>query len=386
MEHIWRMYSTMKKWLLPLVFLCLFSSALAAAKMTEVSLRYGRQENTIRIVLEGQDELIRNANTITSLSSVRIDFPEAVEIKKQKDFLFETVQKDRFFVINLRDVVDIKTYKLSSPPRIVIDLKSAPKPVKEPLKEPLKELGVKPNIKAPLETQPPAQKSQKDPLPTDAAKAPVPAGQTAPQKPQQPGQTPAASSAPEKTRRLKLLVIDPGHGGYDQGIVLQDTREKDLSLALAKDLNTVLAKKGLTVFLTRKTDQPLSLQERTNFASSKKPDLFISLHASKEDRWNIYTATADEPGTDTAVKMYSSTSKQGKYLEKSRAIAKVLATAIRKEFRGTVALRELALPLLTSLDAPAVIIEYPLAGNSSYDQKMRERVIKTLLSGVTAYE
>jgi hypothetical protein len=84
--------------------------------------------------------------------------------------------------------------------------------------------------------------------------------------------------------------------------------------------------------------------------------------------------------------MYSSTSKQGKYLEKSRAIAKILATSIRKEFKGTVTLRELALPLLTSLDAPAVIIEYPLSETGVYDQKMKERVIKALLNGVVSYE
>ncbi|MGC2063504.1 MAG: N-acetylmuramoyl-L-alanine amidase [Thermodesulfovibrionales bacterium] len=366
----------MKKRILPpLVFLFLFIGAVSAEKAGEVTIRYGKQENAVRIVLDAQDELIKNANTITSLTSVRVDFPSAVQIRKPKDFLYETVQKDRFLVINLRDVVDIKTYKLTAPSRIVIDLRTASKP----------------DTKSPQEMQQSAQKGQKELVAPDAAsKVQAPAGQTVQQKQQPASQTQAAAPAPvsalEKSRRLKLLVIDPGHGGYDQGIAVQETREKDLSLALAKDLSAVLAKKGLTVFLTRKTDQPLSLQERISFASSKKPDLLISLHASASNRWSVYTSTADEPNTDTAVRMYSMTSKQGKHLEKSKTIAKVLATAVQKEFRGTVALRELSLPLLASLDAPAVIIEYPLAGNSTYDQKMRERIVKTLLSGVIAYE
>lgn len=316
-----------KRILLHFVFLFLLIGPLFAEKAGEVILRYGKQENAVRIVLEAQDELIKNANTITSLTSVRIDFPSPVEIRKQKDFLFETVHKDRFFVINLRDVVDIRTYKLTSPSRIVIDLKTASKP----------------DTSKPQEMQQSVQKGQKEQVTPDASRTPTTAGQTTQQRQQQPaGQAPGASSAPalaqtsapEKPRRLKLLVIDPGHGGYDQGIALKELKEKDLSLALAKDLGAVLAKKGLTVFLTRKTDQPLSLQERISFASSKKPDLFISLHASVTDKWAVYTSTADEPNADTAVRMYSATSKQGRHLEKSKAIAKVLATAVQKEFRG----------------------------------------------------
>lgn len=363
----------MKKWFLSAVLLCLCLGTLAAAKTAEVGLRFGRQDNAVRIVFEGPDELIKNANTITSLSSVRIDFPLAVEIKKQKDFLFETVQKDRFLVINLKEVVDIKTYKLTAPARIVIDLKTAPRLQKEST--------VKPDAK-PAQEMPPPQKGQKEQPPQETPKPPAPSAQQKPQSP--PG--PAAAPVAEKARRIKLLVLDPGHGGYDQGVTQQETREKDLSLALAKDLSAALAKKGITVFLTRKTDQPLSLQERSVFASSKKPDLVLSLHATAAERWAVYTAAADEAATDTAVRMYSAASKQGKHLEKSRAAAKVLATAVRKEFKGTVVLRELALPLLTSSDAPAVLLEYPLTAGSAYDQKMRERVIKTLLNGVTAYE
>jgi len=366
----------MKKWfLIPLAFLLLFVGSLSAENAAEVILRYGKQENAVRIVLEAQDELIKNANTITSVTRVRIDFPSAVQIRKQTDFPYETVHKDRFFVINLRDVADIRTYKLTSPSRIVIDLRTVSKSptVLKP--------DTKPDARSPQEGPQPAQKNAKDPVATDISKTPA---TQAPQQKQQ--QTTAPPPAPEKTKRLKLLVIDPGHGGYDQGIARQEAREKDISLALAKDLSTVFAKKGLTVFLTRKTDQPLSLQERISFASAKKPDLFISLHASATDKWALYTSTADEPNTDTAVRMYSATSKQGRYLEKSRTIAKMLGTAIRKEFKGTVVLRELPLPLLTSLDAPSVIIEYPLTGNSTYDQKMRDRMTRTLLSGVTAYE
>lgn len=362
-----------KRLLMPCTVLLLFIGSVSAEIAAEVSLRYGRQENAVRIVLEARDELIRNASTITSLTSVRIDFPAAVQIRKPTDFPYETVLKDRFFAISLRDVVDIKTYKLTTPSRIVIDLKTAPKP----------------DTRASQEAQTPTQKGQKEKVSPDASKAPATSGHAVQPKPQQPAGPSAAAppaAATEKARKLKLLVIDPGHGGYDQGIVRPEVREKDLSLVLAKELSAALAKKGLTVFLTRKTDQPLSLQERINFASSKRPDLFISLHASAADRWSVYTSAADETSADTAVRMYSQTFKQGRHLEKSRAVAKVLATAIRREFKGTVAFRELSLPLLTSLDAPAVIIEYPLAGNSPNDQKMRERIIKTLLSGVASYE
>ncbi|MHB8880795.1 MAG: N-acetylmuramoyl-L-alanine amidase family protein [Thermodesulfovibrionales bacterium] len=356
------------KIIFPALIILILASPLSAEKQAEVMLRYGKQENSIRIVLEAGEDLIRNANTITSLLAVKIEFPSAFELKKQTDFIFETSQKDRFLTISLNDVLDVKTYKLASPPRIVIDLKTPPRPQKE-----LPKTEVKPQT----EGVQPSAKPARDAAPQDAQK---PATVQTPPKTPLPGAQP-----PEKVLKLKICVIDPGHGGHDPGIVTPDMKEKDINLGIARDLAAALAKKGITTHLTRRVDQAVSLSERINFTSLKKPDLFLAVHATAAEGWAIYTAVPEDVTAEAAIKLYAASSRQARHIERSRALARALETAVKTEFKAGVRTRELPLPVLSSSDAPSVLVEYPIS-SSPIDQKMRDRIVRALLSGMAGYE
>ncbi len=80
---------------------------------------------------------------------------------------------------------------------------------------------------------------------------------------------------------VRRIVIDPGHGGKDKGAIGPNGLfEKDVTLALAKQLKKVLEKEGYEVLLTRDTDRYVSLEERTAIANTKKADLFLSIHTN----------------------------------------------------------------------------------------------------------
>jgi len=84
-------------------------------------------------------------------------------------------------------------------------------------------------------------------------------------------------------REIRTVVIDPGHGGSDTGIVTGDgTPEKDLTLALARKLRDRLHDEdgGLQVVLTREDDRFLSNEERAARANAEHADVFVSLHGN----------------------------------------------------------------------------------------------------------
>lgn len=83
-----------------------------------------------------------------------------------------------------------------------------------------------------------------------------------------------------------LVVIDPGHGGQDPGALGKSgTREKNVTLALAKALKTSLLRTGrYRVLLTRDTDVYIPLQGRVDIGRRAKGDVFISLHADSAPR------------------------------------------------------------------------------------------------------
>jgi N-acetylmuramoyl-L-alanine amidase len=77
-----------------------------------------------------------------------------------------------------------------------------------------------------------------------------------------------------------LVVIDPGHGGYDPGAGQSPLLEKQLTLRLALALRDELLREGgIRVAMTREDDRFLLLPERSGIARRLKADLFLSIHA-----------------------------------------------------------------------------------------------------------
>lgn len=79
---------------------------------------------------------------------------------------------------------------------------------------------------------------------------------------------------------LPLVMIDPGHGGFDPGARTATLDEKDLTLALALALRDhLLATARVRVALTRSDDRFVALPERADAARRLGADLFLSIHA-----------------------------------------------------------------------------------------------------------
>ena len=76
----------------------------------------------------------------------------------------------------------------------------------------------------------------------------------------------------------KLIVIDPGHGGHDNGCKGGDFSEKDISLAIALKLRRELEAAGARVVMTRSTDVFIPLETRAKMANEIGADLFLSIH------------------------------------------------------------------------------------------------------------
>ena len=82
------------------------------------------------------------------------------------------------------------------------------------------------------------------------------------------------------------IVLDPGHGGKDFGAVENGAKEKEINLAVAKKLRSMIEKelKDVDVVMTRTSDVYLTLQERADVANNAKGDLFMSIHVNSIDR------------------------------------------------------------------------------------------------------
>jgi N-acetylmuramoyl-L-alanine amidase len=97
---------------------------------------------------------------------------------------------------------------------------------------------------------------------------------TGPAKPEAPG----SQASPSDTR--PVIVIDPGHGGPDNGTQWDGASEKAIVLAFALSLRDRIEKNGkYRVVMTRTDDTFIPLDDRVKFARGQSASLFVSIHA-----------------------------------------------------------------------------------------------------------
>lgn len=222
-------------------------------------------------------------------------------------------------VLYLTDGTQSSTSRLINPDRLIIELKAGPPPAAEPAPSapppvisavppkplpatapsaPPVDLPVRP---IPVAVEPPASPvetavTRTEPPLTPVSPAPVSTVLPEPRSvPAGPGKAarPTSDGDNSLVRALGLkinrVVIDPGHGGHDQGTMgPKGLLEKDLVLDVALRLGKLIQQRmGAEVIYTRTDDTFIPLEGRTQLANDKKADLFLSIHANSSPSRNV---------------------------------------------------------------------------------------------------
>ncbi|NBF00854.1 AMIN domain-containing protein [Pseudomonas sp. Fl5BN2] len=117
-------------------------------------------------------------------------------------------------------------------------------------------------------------------------------------------------------KRNIIVVVDPGHGGKDPGAVgARGEREKDVVLSIAQLLAKRLKReKGFDVKLVRNDDFFVPLRKRVEIAHKHKADMFISVHADAAPRLTASGAsvyTLSEGGATSATARFMAQRENG---------------------------------------------------------------------------
>lgn len=149
--------------------------------------------------------------------------------------------------------------------------------------------------------------------------------------------------------KLQTIVIDPGHGGEDNGAAYGYAEEDDINLGVAFLLRCELEKKGFDVLMTRERDEKNSLHHRCYYANQVQADLFVSIHC---DAFHQITAHG------MTVHVYSGS-------VRSREVASAISASLAHRFpdhrnRGV---KESNFCVLRETIMPAVLVECEFLSN-----------------------
>lgn len=220
---------------------------------------------------------------------------------------------------------------------------------------------------------------------------------------------------------LKVIVLDPGHGGIDSGAIgPSGLMEKDVTLSIAKDLERELSKTiNSLVILTRTDDTYVSLKERTNVANRHAADLFLSIHVNaalreaangvetfflslkasdndaeataERENSSVASGAEEEIGVDPLQSILMDLDHTATH-HKSARLAELIhesASAVSNgENRGV---KQALFMVLTGAAMPAALVEVGFISNPEEEKKLsREKTRKlmatALLKGVMGFE
>ncbi len=216
----------------------------------------------------------------------------------------------------------------------------------------------------------------------------------------------AAKSAPERPSNVihglnrNVIVLDPGHGGADLGAHIGDnTLEKNVTLALAFRLRSLLLARGFTVVMTRDSDAatmqttpnatptPLTLDDRAGIADHAHAAACLLLHATGRGTGLHLYNSAIEP---TAAEPYLVPwlTGQAAWVPASRALEGQVSAALGRSGITMLASTASVRPV-DSLTCPALVLELAPENRtpaSINDPGYQERVAAALAGALVVWE
>jgi len=223
-----------------------------------------------------------------------------------------------------------------------------------------------------------------------------------------------APAAPPAPRRAEFaVVIDPGHGGDEEGARgPTGLLEKEVTLDIARRVRGLLGgDEGTEVILTREDDRRVALDDRTAIANHARADLFVSIHCNSSPRDSAqgaetyflsYQATDDDARALAALENNPLQIDQGvsgqsgldlvlwdlaqsAFLKESSDLAETiqdrLNDALRVRNRG---IKQAPFRVLMGATMPAVLVEVAFINNPAEEQRLREAAFKDQIAASIA--
>jgi N-acetylmuramoyl-L-alanine amidase len=182
------------------------------------------------------------------------------------------------------------------------------------------------------------------------------------------------------------VIIDAGHGGNDNGAVVNGFTEKDITLNIAKKIKELSPAYGVRVLLTRDGDKAATSEERINFAAGANASAFISLHVD-------YAATNSKAAkAESQMGMEAMVSKQNSHYSQSVLLGSALIKSLSNDFTvaGNLMQRRQPVYVLTHNPLPALLLECGWLNNSHDLTEMKseaavETMARKILEGIVDY-
>lgn len=220
-----------------------------------------------------------------------------------------------------------------------------------------------------------------------------------------------------KAPRKPVIVIDPGHGGYDPGAIgAKGTKEKHITSAVTKRLAASLRRTGrYQVVVTRTKDVYVDHDDRLRIARERGADLFISLHADATENGkaagaSVYTLADRAKNRSKKITHTQNWIVDVDLSEQTASVGDILVDLAQRKTQShsaefasqLVSVLEKSVPLvrnthrragyyvLLAPDVPAVLLELGFISNAEDEKRLnrvseQEKIVSAVVRAINGY-
>lgn len=321
----------MRKVFTYIIMLCcmMFCTVAAAAQVTNV--KWGVDNtNVVRIVVDADAPVTYAVENAANMLTLTVNAPlkdnknESMKVRSTLAPMMQVIPAGDKTVVKLSLTKPVaeneyKSFTLKQDPktnrpyRVVVDVmadKKAPGTVKIPVSKPVADRTVVSNRPVVVSNKPvtSAASVSTPPVKAEPPKAEIKQEDKKEEKKEVKKEVKKDKKSDEKKSskngfatsgglKGKIITIDAGHGGSDPGAVgAGGTKEKDITLSVAKKVEELLKKRGAKVYMTRTEDKDVhspyaadaaELQARVDVAEKRDSDLFISIHINSSSNKKV---------------------------------------------------------------------------------------------------
>jgi N-acetylmuramoyl-L-alanine amidase len=210
--------------------------------------------------------------------------------------------------------------------------------------------------------------------------------------------TPSSPGAPAPIPiNRTVIVLDPAHGGVDSGSQISDTTvEKNVTLALAFRLRSLLTARGFSVVMTRDADAPavpnaagaaMTLDDRAGIANHAHAAACLVLHATPGGT-GVHLYRSELEASEGQPFVVPWLTAQAAWIPQSRLLEKQMTAAFSRSGLALVASNASVRPI-DSLTCPALVVELAPSGDdadSINDTDYQQRVAQTIAGALLFWQ
>lgn len=187
-----------------------------------------------------------------------------------------------------------------------------------------------------------------------------------------------------KNEARPKIVLDPGHGGHDLGTHSYSPskyQEKHLALSTTRQVKNNLEKMGYNVYMTRTRDVFVPLEQRAEFANSRQPEVFVSIH---------FNSAPSKEAEGIEIFYYRSDNDKKRVVESKNLGSAILKEMLRSTFAKSRGVKPGNLSVIRNTTMPAVLVEGGFLTNDGELQRIKdphymEKLAQSIANGIHAY-